>query len=236
MATTGLTYSFKQELMESGHNMIVNQPTVNVTNTNGQTTLTAIGSTAGLVVGMGISGTNVQSGTILASVDSLTQVTMSKASSGGAVSQATFAGDVFMLCLIKSSPTGTYDGTLANAGTPNNSSGGTPSTTNIGTDEIAISGTYAAGGMTLTNVSPIISTGVACGSFGNVSITSATITTVSAVIYNTAVRIGAATNYNLSKNRTVSNHDFGGPFSVTAGTLTLSMPSQTSTAALLRLN
>jgi hypothetical protein len=136
--------------------------------------------------------------------------------------------------LIKVSPSGTYDATLSNAGTPNSSSGGTPSTTNIGTDEVAASGSYAAGGVALVNVTPILSSSTAVGTFGNVSITSATISTIAAVIYNTTVRLGQAT-YALASNRTVSVHDFGGTQSVTAGTLTLSMPTQNSSVGLLRI-
>lgn len=238
MATTCLTASFKQELMEAGHNTIVTQAGVTVTNTSGQATLTAIASTAGWVVGMPITGTNVQSNTIVSNITGATTATMSQASSGGAVTSVTVAGDACKLCLIKASPSGTYDQTLANAGTPNNSSGGTPSTTNIGTDEVAASGTYAAGGMALTNVSPILSGTVpnitACGSFGNVSITGATITTVACVIYNLATRIGAST-FGLSTNRTVYIGDFGGSQSVTNGTLTLTMPTQNNSSALLRL-
>jgi hypothetical protein len=238
MATTTLTATFKQELMESGHNTIVTQSSVTVTNTSGQATLTGISSTAGIVVGMPISGSNVQANTVVAAINSLTQITMSQVSSGGAVTSVTFAGDSFKLCLIKASPSGTYDSTLANAGTPNNSSGGTPSTTNIGTDEIQASGTYSAGGVALTNVSPILSGGtpqVACGSFSVAPITGATITTIACVIYNTSTRIGAST-YSLSYNRTVSVHDFGGSQTVTAGQLTLTIPTQNSTNALLRLN
>jgi hypothetical protein len=235
MAVTTLTQSFKQELMESGHNTIVTQSAVTVTNTSGQATLTGISSTAGIVVGMPISGSNVQANTVVAAINSLTQVTMSQVSSGGAVTSVTFAGDSFKLCLIKASPSGTYDSTLANAGTPNNSTGGTPTTTNIGTDEIPASGTYSAGGVALTNISPIISSTVACGSFSVSPITGATITTIACVIYNTSTRIGAST-YALSYNRTVSVHDFGGSQTVTAGQLTLTIPTQNSTSALLRLN
>jgi hypothetical protein len=54
------------------------------------------------------------------------------------------------------------------------------------------------------------------------------------VIYNTTVRLGQAT-FALAANRTVSIHDFGGTQSVTAGTLTLSMPTQNSSVGLLRI-
>lgn len=223
--------------MEAGHCMLVSQASLAGAGVSGQFTLTGLASTANVAVGMAAGGTNVASGAIVASIDSATQVTVSKAHTGTVTTGTiSFTADVFNIALIKVSPSGTYDGTLTNAGTPNNSTGGTPSATNIGTDEIAASGSYAAGGVALVNVSPILSgTSVAVSSFGNVSITSATISTVAAVIYNTSTRIGAST-FGLSKNRVVSVHDFGGTQTVTSGTMTLTMPTQNNTTGLLRIS
>ena len=235
MATTTITNSCKLELLEAAHCTLVSQASLVGAGVNAAFTLTGLASTANVAVGMVAGGTNVAAGAIVASIDSATQVTVSKAHTGTVTSGSiSFTADAYKISLIKSGPSGVYDGTLSNAGTPNNASGGTPSATNIGTDEIAASGTYAAGGVALVNVSPILSSTTAVGSFGNVSITSATITTIAAVIYNTTVRLGAST-FALSANRTVSVHDFGGPQSVTSGTLTLSMPTQNSSVGLLRI-
>lgn len=220
--TTAICYSNKLEgAFQAGHCFNATQSGVTVTNTSGQATLTALASTANLAIGMGISGTNVQAGSIIISFQSATALTMSLASSGGAVTSATFTADAFKLALIKASPTRTFDGTQTNIGTPG---AGSPTATNLGTDEIAASGTYSSGGMALTNTQPqLISTTTAVASFSNVSITGATISTTGAIIYNTTTRLGAAATP--LNGRTVSVHDFGGTQTVTAGTLTLTMPN-----------
>lgn len=237
MPTTAWAYTAKQELMEAGHCTLVTQSGLAGAGASGAFTLTGLASTAGVAVGAAATGTNVGTGAIVSSIDSATQVHVSVANAGTVTSGTiAFTADVFKMSLIKVGFTGTYDGTLQNAGTPNSSTGGTPSTTNIGTDEIAASGSYPSGGVTLTNVSPILSgTSVAVGSFGNVSITSATISTVGGVIYNTNARVGAST-YALSANRVVSVHDFGGTQTVTNGTMTLTIPTQNSTQGLLRIS
>jgi hypothetical protein len=235
MATTTITNSCKVELLKAAHCTLVAQASLTGAGVNAAFTLTGLTATTDVALGMAAGGTNVAAGAIVASIDSLTQVTVSKAHTGTVTSGSiSFTADAFKISLIKVSPSGTYDATLSNAGTPNSSSGGTPSSTNIGTDEVAASGSYAAGGVALVNVTPILSSSTAVGTFGNVSITSATISTVAAVIYNTTVRLGQAT-YALASNRTVSIHDFGGTQSVTAGTLTLSMPTQNSSVGLLRI-
>src|SRR5260370_8973339 len=67
-------------------------------------------------------------------------------------------GLAYKILLIKVTPTGVYDNTLANVGTPGT---GTPSVTNVGTDEAAATG-YTSGGNTLpTNVPPALSSRVA---------------------------------------------------------------------------
>jgi hypothetical protein len=239
MATTTITNSCKLELLKAAHCTLVAQASLAGAGVNAAFTITGLTATTDVALGMAAGGTNVAAGAIVASIDSLTQVTVSKAHTGTVTTGTiSFTADAFKISLIKGgtggTASGTYDGTLSNAGTPNNSSGGTPSSTNIGTDEVAASGSYAAGGVALVNVSPILSSSTAVGTFGNVSITSATIATIAAVIYNTTVRLGQAT-YALAANRTVSIHDFGGAQSVTAGTLTLSMPTQNSSVGLLRI-
>lgn len=235
MPTTAIANTAKVEFLEAAHCTMIAQSSLAGAGVNAAFTITGLTSTAGIAVGAAAGGTNVAAGAIVASIDSLTQVTVSKAHTGTVTTGTiSFTADAFKLSLIKVSPSGTYDATLVNAGTPNNSSGGAPSTTNIGTDEVAASGTYSAGGVALVNVSPLLSSTTGVGSFGNVSITSATISTIAAVIYNTNTRLGAAT-FALGANRVLSVYDLGGTQTVTAGTLSLVMPTQNSSTGLLRI-
>lgn len=235
MATTAIANTAKVEFLSAAHSTMVAQASLAGAGANAAFTITGLTSTAGVGVGDAAGGTNVAAGAIVASIDSLTQVTVSKAHTGTVTSGTiSFTADAFKLSLIKVGPSGTYDATLVNAGTPNNSTGGAPSTTNIGTDEVAASGSYSAGGAPLVNVSPLLSSTTGVGSFGSISLTSATISTIACVIYNTNNRLGAAT-FALGAGRVMSVHDFGGTQTVTAGTLTLTMPTQNSSTGLLRI-
>ena len=227
MATTAFCYSAKVEMPSGAHCFLATQSGLACTGVSTQFTLTGLASTAALVVGMAVTGTNVAAGAVVASVDSTTQVTLSKAHTGS-VAAATFTGDVFKLALIKVSPSRTFAGDSTNAGTPGS---GTPSATNLGTDEVTGTG-YAAGGFALTNTSPAIaSTTYATWSFGtNPSWTSATISATAAMIYNTSTRFGGVAN------RAISIHDFGGTQSVTAGTLTVTLPTNAANTAILQIS
>ena len=225
MATTGVCDSAKVEFMQAAHCMQATLATSG-TNTSGAASITAISTTAAIAVGMAVSGTNVAAGAVVASVDSGTALTMSKVSTG-AVSNFTVTGDVFKLALVKVSPSRTFDHTQTSIGTPGS---GTPSATNLGTDEIAASGSYSSGGVTLTNVSPVLNSTTGCATWGNVSITSATISTTAAIIYNSSGRLGSTTG------RTIEVLDFGGTNSVTSGTLSLTFPAQTAGNAVLQIS
>jgi len=239
--TTAIATTFKSEIFESGHNFLVTLALASTTGTSGAFPLT-VSSVAGIALGMPVSGTNIAAGAIVASIDSQTQVTVSKAHTGTVNTTVTFTGDSFMGLLIKSaSPSGTYDTTLKNVGTPGT---GTPSTTNVGTDEVTGTG-YTSGGLALTNASPVATnpTTSAAVSFTNtIQWTGATISVVDFVIYNKTVRLGAAANgitpnaSGSAINRVVSVHDLGGTQSVTAGTLTLTPPTQDGTTGLIRIN
>jgi len=61
------------------------------------------------------------------------------------------------------------------------------------TDEVAASGSYAAGGGTLTNVTPTSSSTTAFTDFDDITFTSATITARGALIYNTETGGGSGT-------------------------------------------
>lgn len=56
------------------------------------------------------------------------------------------AADTYKMALIKVGHSGTYDALVTGAGTPGS---GAPTTSNLGTDEVAASGTYSAGGFTM---------------------------------------------------------------------------------------
>lgn len=92
-------------------------------------------------------------------------------------------------------------------------------------NEVANSGTYAAGGGTLTNVTPTSTGTTAFTDFNDVSFTSATITAFGALIYNdTAVG-----------DPTVCVLDFGGAKTSTAGTFTIIFPTADATNAIIRI-
>jgi hypothetical protein len=97
------------------------------------------------------------------------------------------------------------------------------------TNEVANSGTYAAGGGTLTNVSPTTSGTTAFTDFADLSFTSATITARGALIYNT-------TPAHTYTNPSVVVLDFGSDKTSTAGTFTIQFPAATASDAIIRIS
>jgi hypothetical protein len=93
------------------------------------------------------------------------------------------------------------------------------------TNEVANSGTYAAGGGTLTNVTPTSTGTTAFTDFADLSFTSATITAYGALIYNDSA----------AGDPTVCVLDFGGAKTSTAGTFTIVFPTADSTSAIIRI-
>jgi hypothetical protein len=93
------------------------------------------------------------------------------------------------------------------------------------TNEVANSGTYAAGGGALTNVTPTSTSTTAFTDFADLSFTSATITAFGAMIYNDSA----------AGDPSVCILDFGGAKSSTAGTFTIIFPTADSTNAILRI-
>jgi len=91
--------------------------------------------------------------------------------------------------------------------------------------EVANSGTYAAGGGTLTNVTPTSSGTTAFTDFADLSFTSATITAYGAIIYNDSAAGDPA----------VCILDFGGAKTSTNGTFTIIFPTADSTSAIIRI-
>ena len=93
------------------------------------------------------------------------------------------------------------------------------------TNEVANSGTYAAGGGSLTNVTPTSTGTTAFTDFADLSFTSATITAFGALIYNDTA----------AGDPTVCVLDFGGAKTSTSGTFTIIFPTNDATNAIIRI-
>jgi hypothetical protein len=116
-------------------------------------------------------------------------------------------GDVFKLALYTSSAT--LDATT---------------TAYSSSNEVANSGSYTAGGGTLTNITPTSSGTTAFADFADLSFTSATITARGALIYNST-----------DSNRAVAVLDFGADKISTTGTFTIQFPAATASDAIIRI-
>lgn len=149
---------------------------------------------------------------------------------GTAPTRGASTADTFKALLVLAS--GTVNAGQTNVGTPGT---GSPTTSNIGTSEV--SGTnYSAGGVTVTNATAPTAT--------NSSSTAGVAywTPSASFVYGTSglpVTLSTAFDtvviYNSSQGgKTVSVHTFGSQ-TITAGIFTLTMPSNTTTNALLRL-
>tara|TARA_R110002126_G_scaffold210227_1_gene356848 strand:+ start:562 stop:999 length:438 start_codon:yes stop_codon:yes gene_type:complete len=94
------------------------------------------------------------------------------------------------------------------------------------TNEVANSGTYSAGGGTLTNVTPTSTGTTAFTDFADLSFTTATITAYGALIYNDSA----------AGDPTVCVLDFGGAKTSTAGTFTIIFPTADASNAIIRIS
>ena len=92
------------------------------------------------------------------------------------------------------------------------------------TNEVANSGSYAAGGGALTNVTPTTSGTTAFTDFADLTFTSATITARGALIYNSS-----------ASNKAVAALDFGGNKTSTSGTFTIQFPTANASNAIIRI-
>ena len=96
------------------------------------------------------------------------------------------------------------------------------------TNEVGASGSYAAGGGTLTNVSPSLSGTTALMDFADLVFTTATITARGALIYNT-------TPTHTYTNPTLVVLDFGSDRTSTAGDFTIVFPVADASNAIIRV-
>lgn len=109
----------------------------------------------------------------------------------------------------------------------NNSASFTAATTAYtSSNEVPNSGSYSAGGGTLTNITPTTSGTTAFTDFADLSFTSATITAYGALIYNSSV----------AGNPAVCVLDFGGAKTSTSGTFTIIFPAATASDAIIRIS
>ena len=92
-------------------------------------------------------------------------------------------------------------------------------------NEVPDSGSYAAGGGTLVNVTPTTSGTTAFTDFNDLSFTTATITAFGALIYNDTA----------AGDPTVCVLDFGGAKTSTAGTFTIVFPTADASNAIIRI-
>ena len=92
------------------------------------------------------------------------------------------------------------------------------------TNEVSASGSYSAGGGTLTRVDPTTSGTTAFTDFADLSFTTATITARGALVYNSS-----------ATNAAVAVLDFSSDKTSTAGTFTIQFPTADATNAIIRI-
>ena len=221
--STAYCTSAKAEHLYGAHNFGATvTPTGNTT--SGAFTVTSMSSNTGVCVGMAITGAGIPGSTVVASIDSATQITLSKAATATATGVSlSITGDVFKIALVKAAPTGTYGAATVNY-------------SDIVSDEVTGTG-YSATGVALTNVSPVTSGTTAYVTYSpNPSWTSSTFSTDGCLVYNTNARLGGTSGSNTQgAGRAMGVFSFGGTQTVTAGTLTILMPSALPTSAIFRL-
>ena len=96
-------------------------------------------------------------------------------------------------------------------------------------NEVSNSGSYAAGGGTLTRVDPTTSGTTAFTDFADLTFTSATITARGALIYNTTEGGGSGTT------NTIVVLDFGGDKTSTSGDFQIAFPAADASNAIIRI-
>lgn len=112
-----------------------------------------------------------------------------------------------------------------------NSASFTAATTDYtATNEVAASGTYAAGGGTLSTVTPTASGTTAFCDFADITFSSATITARGALIYNTTTGGGSGTT------DSVVVLDFGVDKASVAGDFQIVFPTADAASAIIRIS
>ena len=142
-----------------------------------------------------------------------------------------FSGNFMCTSLKQELMVGTHNFTASTGNTfklalyDNNASFDASTTAYTATDEVPNSGTYTAGGGTLTNVTPTTSGTTALTDFADITFTSATITARGALIYNDTA----------TGDPTVVVLDFGSDKSSTAGDFQIVFPTADASNAIIRI-
>jgi hypothetical protein len=214
---TAMCSSFKSELLNGGH--VFDGPvTPIITIANNATTTNSVSSMYGVVVGMGVVANGISANTVIAATTATSFTLSQPTTSAITASSVTITADQFYCALIKANPSGTYDNTTTNY-----------SQVVANGDEVTGSG-YTAGGVLVTNISAVTSGTTAYLTFGsNPQWTNSTFSYQAAIIYNASARISGVSG------RAVGIFDFGGVQQVTGSTLSLVLPSATSSTAIIRI-
>lgn len=125
------------------------------------------------------------------------------------------SGDVFKLAMYTNSASFTAATTVYTA-----------------TNEVGASGSYTAGGGTLTNITATSSGTTAFTDFADITFTAATITARGAMIYNTTPNTTSSVGLT---NPCVAILDFGADKTSTAGDFTIVFPSADASNAIIRI-
>jgi hypothetical protein len=216
--TTAFPTSAKQELAQAMHNYTA--PIGFTANTNTSNTLTSMSSQANLCRGMPLSaGGDIPASCFIVDLPTASTATIYPAATGTHTAQSLTAnGDLFNVALIKATPTGVYGAASTNYSQLTGAS-----------DEASGTG-YTAGGQALaTNQTPTTSGTTAYWSWSvSPSWTTVSVSVQGCEFYHNDTRAGAA-------GRVVYVGDFGGTQMITGGTLTLVLPTNNSSNAVLRL-
>jgi hypothetical protein len=121
------------------------------------------------------------------------------------------AGDTYKMALIKVGHAGTYGAATTAFGT----SAGSPTVSNLGTDEVAAGGGYTAGGVTLSGYATAVNANVASIDWANAQWAAATFAAVGCMIYNDTD----------AGKPVVCVIDFGGTITSTGGAFDVTIPS-----------
>tara|TARA_B100000212_G_C27367901_1_gene531145 strand:+ start:878 stop:1324 length:447 start_codon:yes stop_codon:yes gene_type:complete len=145
-----------------------------------------------------------------------------------------FSGNFMCTSFKQELLTGSHDFTNGNdqfklALYDNNASFTAATTAYTTSNEVSASGSYSAGGGTLTNVTPTTSGTTAFTDFADLTFTSATITARGALIYNTQTAGGSGTT------DTVVVLDFGSDKSSTSGDFQVVFPTADASNAIIRI-
>ena len=142
-----------------------------------------------------------------------------------------FTGNFMCTSFKKELMTATHDFTASTGNTfklalyTNSASFDASTTAYTATNEVSNSGTYSAGGGTLTNVTPTTSGTTALTDFADITFTSATITARGALIYNDTA----------TGDPSVVVLDFGSDKSSTAGDFQIVFPTADASNAIIRI-